>query len=574
MIKLPDALTTGKAAARFFWLFAFVIILVSSPDIFYYAIDDRLGEALIRYLFCFGLFAIFTLIFRNHLKFFISLFIPIVVIALVNVFCIVLYHTPLTFDTLILALNTNFQETYELISGYLPYFILLLLILTGVFYLIIKSTPQSLPLKSAATCAASGILLVMIVPIFESALPTYPQKFNETIISVYPGSVIYAVKAVIKQVNLIENHQNAVKNFSFKSHQKKGIKNRQIYVLVIGESSRFNNWQLNHYARKTSPRLSQRGNIISFDHMIAGGYITEFSVPLIITGVTATNFNDHYKEKSIVSAFNEAGFKTYWISNQTDFGDISMHAKEATETIVLPSDWRATEHVHRDMELVAKLKAILDRNEPKVFVVLHTLGSHYNYAARYPENFDFFKPSTKGILVNPRDVTKKAELINSYDNTILYTDAIVDSVISMVQNKHSSSWVSYISDHGENLFDDSRGLSQHNEPIPSAYVAHVPWFMWTSTAYVQQFDDKVKNLIRHKSQLLGSQNVFHTLAEMGNLSFSQEDSTRSVASPYFKPGKQLILSGDSKVLDYMEIGKQAYVRAINVAPGTNTEREK
>jgi glucan phosphoethanolaminetransferase (alkaline phosphatase superfamily) len=270
---------------------------------------------------------------------------------------------------------------------------------------------------------------------------------------------------------------------------------------------------------------------------------------MLITRATPDDFARHFREKSIVSLFKETGFKTYWITNQFDYGNITIHAQEADEYIPLSTMYTATKNIHRDMELTGLLNNILQKKEQKVFVVIHTLGSHYDYDARYPDSYSRFQPTAKEVNANPTDASKKVPLTNSYDNSILYTDAVLDSVITIVSKQNAVSSISYTSDHGEELFDDSRNLSQHGFPVPSRYVAHVPWFIWTSGRFAEIFPQKVQNLNANRNLPLGSANVFYTLADLGNIKFYGDDESKSVANDEVSPQRQKILGGNGRVYD-------------------------
>lgn len=232
-----------------------------------------------------------------------------------------------------------------------------------------------------------------------------------------------------------------------------------------------------------------------------------------------------------------------------------MFAREADEEFYLPSDYTFGKNVNFDMELNPHLQTILNKNEKKVFIILHTLGSHYNYAARYPDAYDKFKPSIKTEMVNPTDYSKKETMVNSYDNTILYSDAVISKIIDLVKKTKSVSTVTYISDHGEDLFDDERKLSQHIGAIPSQYVASIPFFIWSSPAYRSSFTDKIEILNANKDKPIGSQDVFYTLLNLSSIQYLNMDTTKSLASKIFKSSPQRILGGESKVYNYIDLKK-------------------
>ena len=267
----------------------------------------------------------------------------------------------------------------------------------------------------------------------------------------------------------------------------------------------------------------------------------------MITGVGADNFDKHFQQKSIVSLFKEAGFNTYWLSNQVDQGHIKVHIDEADNKFLNLSDSKATKNVHRDMELVGVLKNVLGESGRKKFIVIHTAGSHYDYSVRYPDEFDFFKPSNKTIHSRSADKAFKDVLINSYDNTIRYSDAVIDSIISLVSKQNALASVTYMSDHGENLFDDSRDLSQHAYPVPSKYIAHTPFFVWYSPILKNRFPTKIDNLQKHVNSKVSSENIIHTLSSMSGLTYPLQDSLKNITSPYFVDNEQKILGADKKV---------------------------
>ena len=322
---------------------------------------------------------------------------------------------------------------------------------------------------------------------------------------------------------------------------------KQVYILVLGGSSRYDHWSINGYSRNTNPRLSKLENLISFSNTNTNAYITEYSVPLIITGVTPTSFEENYKRKSIIDAFKETGFKTYWISNQIDHGNFSLHRDNADKIILTPQSSKSTVNIHQDIELLAKLEAVLNEPCDKKFIVLHVQGSHYDYSVRYPDQFDIFKPSNKTIKTLSNDYKKKEIIINSYDNSIIYSDYILDSIISIIKSKPVLSSLLYISDHGENLFDDDRHLSQHAYPEPSKYMAHIPFFVWYSDELNKIVPDKITHLNSNKNKKVIAQNVFFTFTELCGLKIPGVDSTLSLCNSNFKEIPRKILGGEFRV---------------------------
>ena len=174
-----------------------------------------------------------------------------------------------------------------------------------------------------------------------------------------------------------------------------------VFVLVIGETSRADNWQLNGYRRPTNPRLSRRTGIINCPKALSESNTTHKSVPLMMSHLDAYTFGDSiYSTRGIIDAFAEAGFRTAWISNQQRNGQlIDFFGEKADEVTFIGDDG---EH-HFDMELCPLLRKTLRKHShDKLFVVLHTYGSHYNYNERYRPNTAF---SHASLMSTPRRQT-------------------------------------------------------------------------------------------------------------------------------------------------------------------------
>jgi glucan phosphoethanolaminetransferase (alkaline phosphatase superfamily) len=285
----------------------------------------------------------------------------------------------------------------------------------------------------------------------------------------------------------------------------------------------------------------RRENLIVFPYAVAGSHNTTLSVPQIITKANPDEMDLRFKEKSILSAFKDAGFKTVWLSNQSDkeifySGITLLHAKTADVSIFSPAYSPMFDKFGYDGRLLPLLDSILNCSKENLFIVVHTIGSHWNYAHRYPKAFDYFQPSgdTHPGLYSRED---KEVMTNTYNNSIRYADFIIDSIISIVKKQNAVSSVFYVSDHGEDVYDtDPSKLKQHTHS--SWATLHVPLFIWTSGQYQQVYPQKRAVLLNNHTKRVGSENPFYTLLDMSNFSFPGFDSTKSIASAAFIESKQ------------------------------------
>ncbi len=531
----------------------FLVVLITVCDFFFFISTQQYFSAISGMLACLSLHLLPVYFFRKNIRLYLFFLLPIYILLPLNLASIILFDVPVNDATILLILNTNFKESLELIKGYIPVFIIATIVYIGFLYLLIIRIPKRIPNNSTKIISLSALFVFILLPFANFEETSYFTKLRTRFYTIFPTSFIYASKAVYKQYRLINDSKEERDKFVFHAKQDTTIANKQVYILMIGESSRYANWGINGYSRNTSPRLSKRENLLSFSDATSGGFITEFAVPLIVTGVGADKFDYHTKQKGIVGAFKEAGFATYWITNQVDEGHIKIHCDEADKKFVFQSDYRATKNVHGDEELLQALKGVLAEAGQKKFIVMHTTGSHYDYSVRYPNSYDFFKPSNKTVFSRSADKAFKNVLVNSYDNSILYADTIIDSVISLVADNNTCASVTYLSDHGENLFDDKRNLSQHAYPIPSKYIAHIPFFVWYSPALEKYFPQKIANLKTHINASISSENIINTLTSMSGISYPSQDVQKNITSPYFKNNAQLILGANNKVYPYASL---------------------
>ena len=538
-----------------FYYFILIVLLIAITDVIFGVINEQYEAAFLGIITTFSLFLVPVWLFRNNLRLYAWLLLPIVLFVPITFACFLFYNVPINDSIVILAINTNAHEAYELLKGFTFPFLIIMLIVGFAYYMLLKKVPQKISNKQGLTISIFSLLIILTFPLYNGNQPTYGQKLRARFYTVYPTTLIYALGVVYNQAQLLESTEDQRNSFHFNANQVPPITQKQVYILVLGESARFDHFGINGYKRNTSPKLGQRNNLLSFKNVTSGAYITEYAVPLIITGVGADNFQQHYKQTSIVSAFKEAGFNTYWISNQIDIGHINVHVVEADQKELLLTDFKATKNTRTDRDLLAALDKVLKEPGDKKFIIFHHLGSHYDYSARYPDSYDFFKPSNKTVFSQANDAKMKDVIINSYDNSILYTDNTIDSIITLTKEQNAVSSVFYISDHGENLFDDKQGLSQHAYAKPSKHIAHVPFFIWYSDALQQAKPEQIKNLEANIGKKASSQNVFFTYTNLVGINFNGNDVLKSLGSAKFKEAPQRILGGASIVYDCDSLSK-------------------
>lgn len=323
-----------------------------------------------------------------------------------------------------------------------------------------------------------------------------------------------------------------------------------LVVLMIGETSRYDNWQLNGYSRETSPYTLARGEeIVSYSHCYTIANLTTVSVPYMLSPATPYTPTDYYKQKSVVEAFAEGGYQTAWIADQS-FGNTFLHRISGTCDYCYYQPHGQLERTYLDTVLLEPLCEFLDsdtsmRNQ---LVVLHTLGCHFKYSSRYPDDFCYFLPDMKDIdvraivrdlnpedgrlLANRRVIHEIREIfVNSYDNAIRYTDYMLERVIQTMEKTGRPCVLVYVGDHGENLLDDDRNMLMHGTFSGSVWEYHVPLFVWMSPQYIESYPDKAAAVRANRRKQVSTMNLFHSLPDAVGLTFDLLDTEKSIFSP-------------------------------------------
>ena len=341
---------------------------------------------------------------------------------------------------------------------------------------------------------------------------------------IFPANVIYNFKLCISIQHAVRSYHTTSKDFSYDASRSRSASQREIYVYVIGEAARAANWSAFGYERETTPELQKREDVVIFRNMITQSNTTHKSVPLLLSSVSAENQPEIYRRKGILKLFHEAGFKTYFISDQSPQGGmIDFLGNEADETTFISAP-------RYDIQLLTLMRRIIDDDSNNnLFFVLHCYGSHFAYNQRYPKEMSFFKPDGDCKI----SAANTELLRNTYDNSIRYTDYVLNSIIEYLDTKECCSAMFFCSDHGEDLFDDKRGRFLHASPTVTYYQLHVPALVWFSRQYTEEFPTKVISAKYNINAPATTHSAFHTLADIANIESEYCDTSVSLVSAEF-----------------------------------------
>ncbi len=292
----------------------------------------------------------------------------------------------------------------------------------------------------------------------------------------------------------------------------------KIMLLVVGETARAESFSLNGYAKQTNPELSKL-DLINFSNVSSCGTATAVSVPCMFSGMTRDRYDSklaHHRE-GLLDIAQRAGYKVTWIDNNSGCKDVCNRVEQFKIPTALKDQWCSPDGECFDEILVDSLKDYLQQlpknDQQSHLIVLHQMGSHGPaYYKRSPTEFQRFKPTCD---TNAIQGCSQEELLNSYDNSILYTDHVLSQLIGTLKEKsqyQTAFW--YLSDHGESTGES--GLYLHGAPyaIAPSQQTHIPMFMWFSQQWQENQPSDVNCLSQLKKSTLSQDNLFPTLINL------------------------------------------------------------
>lgn len=296
-------------------------------------------------------------------------------------------------------------------------------------------------------------------------------------------------------------------------------KKPNLLVIVLGETARAESFAYQGYGKPTNAH-TQPYNVIYFKDVSSCGTATAQSVPCMFSNLTREGFSERVatNQSSALDVLQYAGHDVEWIDNDDGCKDICDRVKNIEIPVNSPSPWCDGEYCKDGIVLEYFDKALATKKEQDRVIGLHVIGSHGpTYYRRYPDEHRFFKPDcARSDIQN----CSQDALLNTYDNTILYTDYILAQLIKRLQslNAQYNTALLYVSDHGESLGE--KGMYLHATPYAFApsQQTHIPLLLWLSPSFSQE--NKINEACLRKnaaSKKYSHDNVFHSLLGLGNV---------------------------------------------------------
>ena len=480
-----------------------------------------------------------------------------VMVLFLSIFCVmngfqitVLYlfgEGIIAIDMLINCVTTNTSEAGELLTNLaLPIIISSIMYIPLMIWGIYSACRKLRTSENLRNLSRRYGLIGLSVGILISVIAMLTTEFSPAR-HIYPFNIISNIVTALQRTYQSVNFDKTSADFHYNTGDSHDANQEEIYVLVIGETSRAINWEIFGYDRPTNPRLSKRDNIIKFPRAVSQSNTTHKCVPMMLTHTTPLSFDSIMYRKSIITAFKEVGYSTAVFSNQAKNHSYTQYFSEEADNVeYLEGD------KHYDHNLVELLRDNLKKNKgKKQFVILHTYGSHFNYKERYPDSLSYFKPDD----ASQANIKHRTELLNAYDNATRYTDGVIDDVINLLDATNTKAVMIYTSDHGEDIFDDERERFLHASPISTYYQLHVPMLAWTSEEYDAAYPEIRRNLLENFEKYIApTQAIFHTLLDISGINTEYYDAEQSIASPSYVSPRPMYLNDYNEGVPLEESG--------------------
>lgn len=470
-------------------------------------------------------------LFPSYLKAYLLIlhfiFIPLMLLEIGHIY---FFKTRVGLNTFFTLFVSNMKETKEFLTQNIPPFIFILsaicLVLPVFFILNLSDFSLDLNERVAGTLFCLIFGFPFIRNLFKKGF-----KFKDGYVLNPYSNVVYhfflykktygELKEALSK-NKAEPFQNIVSDTSPDTSET--------YVVIIGESANRTHLSLYGYPRQTTPFSDARKeDLFVFENVKSPFAQTMPVLERVLTFAEEGKMEYLTQKGTIVNYFKQAGFKTYWLSNQYALSDtlitaISSHAD--WEKSYNFSGMKRFEKTGFDADMLPDIEKILnDKLSVKKVIFVHLIGSHSAYTNRYPAEWAYFKDNLKDKNLS----LQGHQLLNAYDDSIRYTDYVVNEIINITQKHDDVSFCLYFSDHGEDIYDSTETKILGHSELANEPMTTIPFVLWTSEKYRSIRKKIIYNLYQNQKKSYNSEHVIHTVIRLAGLDNQDIEKEKSLA---------------------------------------------
>jgi lipid A ethanolaminephosphotransferase len=406
-------------------------------------------------------------------------------------------------------LKTDTREVHDLLNGHLLLRMTVLGLLPALFIGSAHIHCANFGKEVARRAGLIGVAVLLMLVAIAPFTADYTSFFREHKILRYyanPATPLYSAVRYLGELG--ESTRNTARAvLGLDAHIPAADHSRELIILVVGEAARADHFALNGYARPTTPLLAKE-DLVNFPQVSSCGTATAYSLPCMFSLSDRSNFDldEAHAEENLLDVLTHAGVNVLWRDNNSDSKGVAVGV--TFEDIRSPDVNPVCDVECRDVGMLHGLDDYIAAHPSgDIVVVLHQMGNHGPaYYRRYPQEFEKFTPACH---TSQLEECTDAEIVNAYDNAILYTDWFLSETISFLK-AHDNAFETalyYMGDHGESLGEN--GLYLHGLPYMMAPEAqkHVASFLWFGANY--RVDRAAMR--EHAAAPLSHDNYFHTV---------------------------------------------------------------
>lgn len=460
-----------------------------------------------------------------------------------------LYHQDFSQSVIFIIFESNWAESSEYLQSYFAWWMLpALAIYTLLPWLMWRRLrPISLPASARMTLAALLCLAVfwpgLSAMLLKNAPPALAARYQADHMEpaapwqLLIGYAKYRVALATTENGLLRSQPRPRLQGMADSHADMPA----TLVLVIGESTNSRRMGLYGYPRDTTPRLSAMArDLLVFDQVYAARPYTIESLEQVLSFADQLHPKRYLESPTLIDIMKQAGYRTYWISNQQTQTQrntlLTTFSKQADEQIYLNNN-RSQNSAQHDEVVFRPFQDIVNNEVERKFIVVHLIGTHRAYRYRYPPEFAVFD-DRRDIPPWLRTNRQRREY-NEYDNSVLYNDFVVSSLIEQLKDSGRNGFLVYFSDHGEEVYDfPNRLFAGRKESAPTWPMYSVPFLIWRSEDWKAQ--DPLPEAATMAHRLYSLSDFIFTWLDLAGIRFDGFDPGRSIVNARFQPHPVLI----------------------------------
>jgi glucan phosphoethanolaminetransferase (alkaline phosphatase superfamily) len=423
-----------------------------------------------------------------------------------------------------LALSASWEEIEGLLLLWGNSWLAALGAALALCYLVLALRCPRTPIFSPEVTMFARIVLVVSIPATVYAALDGAQTIDGLSVDPIIGSLLF----VGTQVPTVRSDLNGSRIVKVPYHAAR-TGGEEVHVLVIGESSRRDSWSVYGYDRQTTPYLDRLGDEAVFlRNATADANFTLYSVPMMLTGMRPGVFDFSRIHGNLVDLAREGHYRTSWLVNQ-DMA-ISLSVGVTPDHLQVPSGPTGG----LDEQLLPALRREIARGGEPRFIGLHIMGSHWEYDRRYPPPFQRFGTANGLNAFSLGSPAQSRDSRDAYDNSVLYTDWFLEQVIEAVRAVNVPATVTFMPDHGEDLFllDAHTG---HGSPGYTAHAFAIPAFVWTNEAFRRLHPQVLQALRANAGKPVRGHDIFYAMADIMGITWPGARPSESFAAASFQP---------------------------------------